>query len=199
VTIKQGAKTIATVTIKESDPAHFWLQPGTYQFCETVLPFYLPNFECWEQDIGIDYPDWTVVNYKWYGFSHGYYKNQGHRIGWQDLSPPVSGDYLEDTTLEEVFNVPSTLIIGTKKIGDYTLYEALSFKGGPDPSGKAQILLRQAVAALLNESRFGPSFGDFTEAQLITNVNTALAGSESDMTTLAGILALWNNGYVVAP
>ena len=47
VTIKQGAKTIGTVTIKEGDPAQFWLQPGTYQFCETVLPFYHPNHECW--------------------------------------------------------------------------------------------------------------------------------------------------------
>jgi hypothetical protein len=197
VTIKHGSTVVGTVTIKEGDPAQFWLAPGTYTFCETVLPFYIPNFECWTQTVGTDYPDWTVVNSRWYGFSHGYYKNQGHRIGWQSLVPPVSGAYLESTKVGAVFTVPAGLKSGTKWIGDYTLYEALSFKGGPDPSGKAQILLKQAVAALLNESRFGVSFGDFTLGELVADVNAALAGSESDMTHLAGVLDWWNNGYVV--
>jgi uncharacterized repeat protein (TIGR01451 family) len=199
VTIKQGSTVIGTVTIKEGDPAQFWLAPGTYSFCETVLPFYIPNHECWTQVVGTDYPDWTVVNSRWYGFSHGYYKNQGYRIGWQNLVPPVAAAYAPGTKVGTVFTVPAALRIGTKWIGDFTLYEALSFKGGPDASGKAQILLRQAVAALLNESRFGPSFGDFTLAELIADVNAALAGSESDMTHLAGVLDRWNNGYVVAP
>jgi hypothetical protein len=199
VTIKQGAKTIGTVTIKEGDPAQFWLQPGTYQFYETVLPFYIPNFETWQQVVGVDYPDWTVVNAKWYGFSHGYYKNAGHRIGWQDLVPSVSVDYEEGTLIGDVFEA-GTLAIDGKLISAYTLYQALSFKGGDTTAEKAQILLRQAVAAVLNESRFGSSFGDFTMAELIAVVNAALAsGDGSAMTDLAGDLALWNNGYVVAP
>jgi hypothetical protein len=192
VTIKQGQTIVGTVQIKEGYPAALWLVPGMYTFCETVLPFYIPNFECWTQTVGTDYPDWTIVNAKWYGFSHGYYKNQGHRIGWQSLSPPVGAAYIESKTLEDVFGVPNGF-----GLANVTLYEALSFKGGPDPSGKAQILLKQAVAALLNESRFGASFGDFTLPELITNVNTALAGSESDMTSLASVLDYWNNGLVV--
>ena len=197
VTIKQGSTVVGTAQIKEGDPAELWLVPGTYTFCETVLPFYIPNFECWTQTVGTDYPDWTVVNSKWYGFSLGYYKNQGHRIGWQNLTPPVEGTFTESTLLKNVFVVPTSLTIGTKAIGDFKLYEALSFQGGPDASGKAQILLKQAVTALLNESRFGASFGDFTLAELIANVNTALAGSESDMTTLGSELDYWNNGIVV--
>lgn len=197
VTIKKGDEVVGTVTIKEGDPAQFWLAPGTYSFCETVLPFYIPNHQCWTQTAGIDYPDWTVVNAKWYGFSHGYYKNQGYRIGWQNLVPPVAGAYAPNVKLSTVFTVPADLKIGTTWIGDYTLYQALGFKGGPDLSGKAQILLRQAVAALLNESRFGASFGDFTLAELIASVNAALASTDgSDMTDLAGQLDYWNNGIV---
>jgi len=193
VTIKQGAKTIGTVTIKEGDPAQFWLQPGTYEICETVLPFYIPNHECWTQVVGVDYPDWTVVNSKWYGFSHGYYKNQGHRITWPLLVPPAG--FTEGQTLEDVFNVPDEF-----DLDDVTLYQALGFKGGDALAEKAQILLRQAVAAVLNESRFGSSFGDFTMQELIDEVNAALNGGDgSVMTDLAGDLALWNNGYVVAP
>jgi hypothetical protein len=205
VTIKQGSTVVGTVQIKEGDPAELWLVPGTYTFCETVLPFYIPNHECWTQTIGTDYPDWTVVNAKWYGFSHGYYKNQGLRIGWQNLTPPVAGVFAAGAKIDGTqalgtfiaFDVPTTLTIDGVWIGDKTLLQALSFQGGPDPSGKAQILLKQAVAALLNESRFGASFGDFTLAQLQANVNAALAGSESDMTDLASELDYWNNGIVV--
>ena len=64
--------------------------------------------------------------------------------------------------------------MGGAPAGDFKLYEALSFQGGPDPSGKAQILLKQAVTALLNESRLGASFGDLTLAALITNVNNGI-------------------------
>lgn len=188
VTIKQGTTVVGTVTIKEGDPAQFWLAPGTYTFTETVLPFYIPNFETWSQDVGKDYPDWTVVNYKWYAFSPGYYKNH---TDWGSLDPAAG--YSTSQTVESVFDVPDTFGLDTK-----TLLQALSFQGGPGLSGKAQILLRAAVAALLNESRFGASFGDFTLAQLVTNVNNALAsGSGSAMTDLATVLDNWNNG--IAP
>ena len=105
--MRPATRTIATVTIKEGDPAQFWLQPGTYQFYETVLPFYIPNFETWEQIVGVDYPDWTVVNSKWYGFSHGYYKNQGYRTGWGNLTPPAA--YAPGADLKTVFTVPVAL------------------------------------------------------------------------------------------
>ncbi len=54
------------------------------------------------------------------------------------------------------------------------------------------------MTALLNESRFGATFGDFTLAELIADVNAALASTDgSDMTDLASILDYWNNGIVV--
>ena len=47
----------------------------------------------------------------------------------------------------EVFNVPDEL-----GLDNYTLLQALEFKGGSGNIGAAQILLRAAVAALLNEA-----------------------------------------------
>ena len=115
-------------------------------------------------------------------------------VQWrQTLDPPAS--FTEGQTLESVFDVPDSF-----GLDNTTLYAALGFKGGDTLAEKAQILLRQAVAAVLNESRFGSSFGDFTMAELIVDVNAALAsGDGSVMTDLAGDLALWNNGYVVLP
>jgi hypothetical protein len=87
-----------------------------------------------------------------------YYKNQG--TAWvAGLDPPVSE--FPGTDARIVFNVRMG------RPGYVTLYNALGFKGGDTLAEKAQILLRQAVAAVLNESRFGSSFGDFTMAELI--------------------------------
>ena len=172
VTIKQGATTVGTVTIKEGDPAQFWLQPGTYQFCETVLPFYIPNFECWTQNVGVDYPDWTVVNSKWYGFSHGYYKNQGapHRLAEPDSAcrgclPGEHPDRREHAQGTFTRSTCRTLMIKAVDERQDAVCRRSASRAATTLAGKAQILLRQAVAALLNESRFGASFGDFTLAR----------------------------------
>jgi hypothetical protein len=72
-----------------------------------------------------------------------------------------------------------------------SLLDALSYPGGPDPAGGAQILLKQAVAALLNSAS---GFYPLTTAQVIGMVNSALAtGDRSTMVTLAKSLDNLNN------
>jgi hypothetical protein len=181
VTIKQGMTVVGTVSIKEGDAAHFWLKPGTYTFCETVVAPYIPNFECWTQAVGTAYPDWTVVNYRWNGCSHGFWKNHA-------TVPPWPAGY-PTKTVGQVF--PESDYFGST-----TLLAALSLQGGPGVRGAEEILLKQAVAALLNEIEFGVSFGDFNQAQLISRVNAALmSGSRGTMLSLASELDRWNNGY----
>ena len=67
-----------------------------------------------------------------------------------------------------------------------SLLDALLYPGGPDPAGGARILLKQAVAALLNSAS---GFYPLTTAQVIGMVNSALAtGNRSTMVTLASSL-----------
>jgi hypothetical protein len=73
------------------------------------------------------------------GNTPGFWKN--HLDEWVGYSP--------DQLLSEIFEIPDKplwdLLIGSK-----TLLEALNFHGGPLVFGKARILLRAAVAGLLN-------------------------------------------------
>ena len=72
-----------------------------------------------------------------------------------------------------------------------SLLDALSYPGGPGPAGGAQILLKQAVAALLNAAS---GFYPLTTAQVIGMVNSALAtGDRSTMVTLASSLEKLNS------
>ncbi len=57
--------------------------------------------------------------------------------------------YTTDQLIDDVFDIPSG-IIWYILIGSKTLLQALNFKGGPGVFGAARILLRAAVAGLLN-------------------------------------------------
>ena len=74
---------------------------------------------------------------------------------------------------------------------------ALGYKGGTGTEGAAQILLRAAVAAVMNEKMLGDGYPPYaTTDELITAVNTALASNDrATMITLANTLDKWNNGY----
>ncbi len=68
-------------------------------------------------------------------------------------------------------------------------------QGGSDLKGSAQILLRAAVAALLNEATFGDLYPPrATVQQVVADTNTALVGSRDAMLTLATEFDHWNNG-----
>ena len=77
-------------------------------------------------------------------------------------------------------------------IDDTSLSEALRFRGGSGELGAARILLRAAVASLLNASNPDVDF-QYTEAEIIAQVNNALSGTRSDMLTLAEELDNANN------
>jgi VCBS repeat-containing protein len=74
-----------------------------------------------------------------------------------------------------------------------TLLQAVSFDGGPDLDGIAEILLRGGVAALLNAAHPNINYPR-TPASVIADVNTALAsGSVDSMLVLAAALDADNN------
>jgi hypothetical protein len=80
------------------------------------------------------------------GCTPGYWKQEQHFGSW---TPP----YTPDTNLRDIF-VTSPVEL----IPDDTLLEALNYPGGPGVTGATQILLRAAVAALLNASSPDVSF-----------------------------------------
>lgn len=93
------------------------------------------------------------------GCTPGYWKN--HLAAWGSVSPSAkvnsvfSGAYLDS------------------KLGNASLKDALSFKGGSPLAGAQQILLRAAVAAYLNASSAGVDY-PLTTQQVIDQVNAAL-------------------------
>ena len=178
VKMYKGGTYKTTFSISESSPKYLWLSAGTWKFTEVNLPMgyvaFYPNATI--TFVTGTYPDWTHLNVTWSGCSHGYWKNH----------TPWPSSYLPDTVLTSVF--------GTNALaGNFA--EALAFPGGSGTTGAKQILLRQAVAALLNEAQYGTAFGPYTSTgALVTAVNTALGGNRGAMLSLAGTLDHWNNG-----
>jgi hypothetical protein len=92
----------------------------------------------------------------------GFWKNS---VGsWVGFSP--------SQTVDSVFSLPSGAI--SNQLSGDTLLEALDYPGGNNLVGAAQILLRAAVASLLNASHPDVDF-PLTTAQIIAQVNAALA------------------------
>lgn len=115
------------------------------------------------------------------GCTPGYWKN--HTDSW----PPTG--YSTGQTVQSVFSAATAY----PDQGSATLLAALNFGGGPGVTGGAEILLRAAVAALLNASHPGVDYPMAT-ASVISKVNTALAsGSRDAMLTLANTLDAQNN------
>lgn len=114
------------------------------------------------------------------GCTLGYWKT--HLDSW------AASGYDPDQTLESVFDVPDAL-----GLDDTTLLAALSFAGGPGVAGAARILLRQAVAAVLNAAHPDVDYPQ-TAGSIIAEVNAALAsGNRDTMIDLAEKLDAQNN------
>lgn len=79
-----------------------------------------------------------------------------------------------DDTLGDVFD-PANL----GDLADVTLLDALSFGGGSTLTEAKQILLRHAVAALLNSAHPDVDFS-LTTAEVIDAVDAALASGDRD-------------------
>jgi len=117
------------------------------------------------------------------GCTPGYWKN--HLEDW----PPTG--YSPAQNVSSVFNVSSCKDI--ENLAGDTLLEALEYPGGDGTVGAARILLRAAVAALLNTAH--PDVGYLhTEGYVINAVNSALASCDRDtMLSLAMQLDKDNN------
>lgn len=99
--------------------------------------------------------------------------------------------------MKNVFNVSAFLKNGKLDLNgnglDDTLAGALNYKGGSGVTGAARILLRAAVAALLNSANPDVDYPR-TTAEVIADVNAALAsGNRSTMLNLASELDADNN------
>jgi hypothetical protein len=115
------------------------------------------------------------------GCTPGYWKN--HTDSW----PPTG--YATSQSVSSVFTAASAY----PTQGSSTLLQALAFSGGPGVSGAVEILLRAAVAGLLNAAHPSVSY-PLTPAQVLAGVNTALASNDRDtMLTLAASLDAGNN------
>jgi len=113
------------------------------------------------------------------GLTPGYWKNQTD--AWVGYAP--------GQLVNSVFTVPSAL----GSLGSSTLLQALGFGGGPGVSGGAQLLLRAAVAALLNAASPSVNY-PLTTGDVISQVNAALASLNRDtMLALASQLDAYNN------
>jgi hypothetical protein len=175
-----------TFTISEQSPKYFWFTSGTWKFVEVNLPQgYVPvdwmkNGMLWATGQTPADNDQTFLNVTWSGCSLGHWKNT-------EVWPYP---YQHSTLLEPPFDDLVSALAGD------TFIEALKYGGGPGVQGGQMILLRQAVAALLNETVYGSAFGPYlTTDDLIDAVNEALeSGNKTTMTTLAGTLDWWNNG-----
>lgn len=102
------------------------------------------------------------------GCTPGFWKN--HTGAWEE--------YTTSTTLEDVFNLPFWL----NHLGDDTLLEALSYSGGPTLEDKAKLLLRHAVAAVLNSAHEGLGYPlrRFSDpGMIVATVNSTLASGNA--------------------
>jgi hypothetical protein len=112
------------------------------------------------------------------GCTPGYWKN--HLDSWGPTG------YSPSQTVGSVF-------AGTGSLAGDTLLEALSYGGGPGVEGAKMILLRAAVASLLNAAHPDVSFGP-DAATVIAAVNAAIAsGDRETMLSLASDLDARNN------
>jgi cysteine-rich repeat protein len=117
------------------------------------------------------------------GCTPGYWKN--HLNDWVGYAPGARVD--------SVFASASVF----PGLADDSLVTALGYPGGPGASGGARILLRAAVAALLNESH--PDV-EYSIDGVIGLVNAALSTQDRDtMISLGGILDGANNGIDGCP
>jgi hypothetical protein len=115
------------------------------------------------------------------GCTPGFFKQHQHFDSW-------SGGFTTDTKVNTVFTGVDA------SLADETLLDALQGGGGPGLVGAEQILLRAAVAALLNASSAGVNY-PLTRDDITSDVNTALAiGTRDVILTVATALDNYNNG-----
>lgn len=111
------------------------------------------------------------------GCTLGYWKVKQHHDSW-----PLP--YATHLNVQNYFGLDAP---------EASLLAALNFKGGPGVDGAKRILLKQAVAALLNSASGGVDY-PLTTAQVTSQVTAALGmGDREVMLSLATTLDAYNN------
>ena len=130
------------------------------------------------------------------GCTPGYWKQEQHFDSWVGHLPgdPLFGLFSGvgvEPYLSHVANLDSG---GSAIMGSASLVEALQFGGGDTIADKAEILLRAAVAAVLNADNPGVDY-PWTSASIVDAVNAALASQDAtQIINLATDLDGDNNG-----
>ncbi len=115
------------------------------------------------------------------GCSPGYWKNHTGSWGATGYSP--------SQTVSSVFYASNNF----SGLNNSSLIGALYFQGGSTIEGAAEILLRSAVAALLNSSYPNMRYPD-SPSNVINSTNSALlSGNRNTMLSLASAFYYWNN------
>ncbi len=113
------------------------------------------------------------------GCTPGFWKN--HPSAWPTAYSPSA-------TVGSVFSGASVF----PNLAGATLIQGLAFQGGPGTAGAAEILLRAAIAALLNSASFGPGY-PYSTSGVISMTNTALGADRGAMISLASNFDAANN------
>lgn len=116
------------------------------------------------------------------GCTPGYWKQEHHFDSWPFPYGP-------DTLLRDVFVTSNVLYVP-----DDTFLEALNYGGGPGVGGATQILLRAAVAALLNAEALGTAFEDEPDQVIDTTVDRLESQWRPTILTRATYFDSINNG-----
>lgn len=125
----------------------------------------------------IDYGTLCCEKPQYCGLTLGYWKN--HLDAW-----PIG--YSPDQKVGSVF--------GASTYAETTLLDALGFGGGNGLDGAERILLKQAVAAILNEATFGDCYQACSTCWITGETNAAIQSSDrATMIALAEQLDRWNN------
>lgn len=102
--------------------------------------------------------------------------------------------------IQDVLIIPSVLLKSgeldiSKPKGKDTLIEGLAYQGGSSLTGGFEILMRAAIAALLNEAYYGSYYPGATSiTALIAQVNATLATKDrAEYLKLASYFDNWNN------
>lgn len=123
------------------------------------------------------------------GCSHGFWKtHSANAPGGQADEWPPTGYSLTDT-LGSVSTIPGSLAA----FSGNSFATALDYTGGPGLTGGFQVLMRNAVAALLNAAHPDVAY-PLTDAEVIADVDDALATEDRDeLLALEAVLDGYNN------
>jgi hypothetical protein len=125
------------------------------------------------------------------GLTPGFWKQTQHFGAWAPSGYIPSGS--SATKLGQVFNTADLTALGGSTLANTTLLQALSFSGGPTVLDAAHVLLRQAVAAVLDSYSPLDNYS-LTATQVINMTNTALAsGNRGTILALESLFDSLNN------